>query len=107
MIEIVGGFDNGGQLLESTLRHFALRDVLLHGDEVADLALRVPDRRDGLFLCVEATASVSIDGFTAPDVPGQDRIPQILIERLIVLIRLDEVSGILAHGFCGRISGEV
>ena len=93
-------------LADLLLGAFALRDVLLDVDEVADLALRVPHRRDGLFLGVETAVLAAIDHFAAPDLPGQNRLPQILVERLIVLIRLDQVPRIPAHGFCGGIAGQ-
>ena len=85
----------------------ALGDVLFDGDEVADLALRIPHRRDGLLLGVETAVFAAIDDFAAPDLPGQNRLPQVLIERLIVLIRLDQFPRILAHGFCGGVAGQV
>ena len=63
-------------LADFLLGAFALRDVLLYGDEVADRSMRVPQRRDRLFFGVEATVFAAIDDFTAPDLPGQNRLPQ-------------------------------
>ena len=93
-------------LADLLLGAFAFGDVLLDVDEVLDLALRVAHRRDGLFLCVEAAVLAAIDHFAAPDLPGQNRVPQILVERLIVSIRLDQVPRVPADGFCVGIAGQ-
>ena len=93
-------------LAELLLGALALRDVLLDSDEVADLALQIPHRRDGLFLCVETVVFAAIDHFAAPHVPGQNRVPQILVERRIMLVRLDQVPWILTHGLRRGIAGQ-
>ena len=104
---LFGGSQGLGALAKLLLSPFTLRDVLLDSDEVADVALQVPHRRDGLFLCVKTVVFAAIDHFAAPDVPGQNRVPQILVEHLIMLIRLDQVPWILTHGFCGAYSRSV
>ena len=77
-------------LSEVLLEAFALGDVLLDRDEVRDLALLVPNGRDRLLLGVEGAVLASVDDLAPPGLPGQDGLPQALVERRVVVARLED-----------------
>jgi hypothetical protein len=59
----------------------ARRDVLFDRDKVADRAMRISHRGDRLFLRVATAVFSAIDDLAAPGPPGQDRLPERLVER--------------------------
>ena len=63
------------------------------------------DRGDGLFFSVQAPILPAIDDLTGPRVAGENRLPQIPIERLIVLARPEQAGG-LANGLLRRVAGQ-
>ena len=89
------------------LRLMASREVVLDGDEMRDLAAGVVHRRDGLLLGVEAAVLAAVHQLPMPDTAGQNRIPQGLVNRALLLAGLDQVPRVFPDGFRHRIAGEI
>ena len=60
-------------------------DVLLDGDKMGDLPVGAEHRRDRLLFVVERPVLAAILQLAAPDPAGQDRVPEVLVEDLVVL----------------------
>ncbi len=54
----------------------------------------------------QAAVLAAVRHLAAPDLPGEKCVPQVLVERLIVLAGLDEIPRIPADGFLGAVTGQ-
>ena len=69
-------------------RLFAVGDVLLDGDEVSDLAAFVENRCYNRLISVQASFLSAIDDLALPDVSRGNGVPEIAVERLVMLAAL-------------------
>src|ERR1017187_5073664 len=81
-----------------------LGHVLLNSDEVGDDSKVIQYRSDGHLLSVECGVLSPIDHFAMPDMPLQEGIPHVFIERLRMDSRLQN-SGILPLRLISRVPG--
>ena len=66
-----------------------LRNVPLYGDEPGDLAGIVQERRDGHPVRVIGAVLAAVDQRATPYPPAQNRVPQLLLELLVLFAVLD------------------
>ncbi len=51
---------------------------------MCDLTLRIEQGRDGFLFVVQAAILALVDQFVVPDLSGQDCVPHVLVESLIL-----------------------
>ncbi len=113
VVEVVG--DAAGELADELealraaqpfLGRLALRDVLLHGDVVGDLAAGVADRRDGRQLPEQLAVLPLVVELAAPDVAAADRLPEVAVLAGLGVSRLQHPR-VLAHHLGVRVAGHL
>jgi hypothetical protein len=94
------------QELHPLLVLHALGDVLAGRDEMADPAVGILERRDGLFLVIQAAAFAPVDEHLAEYLAVHQGLPQLPIDLLGLAAGLEHGGG-LAPDLVGPVAGHV
>ena len=81
---IVRPMDDVGQLTREIVRSPALSHVVHDPDEMGDRTAFGADRRNGMLVVKETSIFPAVCEFAAPGLAGENRLPQIAIEGLVV-----------------------
>ena len=78
---------------QGLLHPLAVRNIAPGRYEMRDAALIVPDRRNGLEVVIQLAVLLAVREHAAKRLTGMNGIPELIIELLVVLPRLEEGGG--------------